>query len=195
MDRMPDTTSRHIVVGTIVFGAWIAAHAAMTRAQQVPIAPEVGVFADTESGLVALKHEIPALQISGMPTSSKGRALVFPVDSVAAMPTAANITQLLVNLPTVGDAGAAAAELRFVVGEHVREPDFKLMTVRVGKIRTGYYQVTSPQLTHEWMAGTYAKMINNRKWKDTQPPATIGLILNSSMYPIHLEPSMLAVKR
>ncbi|HKB10072.1 MAG TPA: hypothetical protein VKD69_05450 [Vicinamibacterales bacterium] len=173
----------------------VAGYRSVARAQQVPIAPEVGVFADTEAGLIALKQEIPALQIAGVPTGSSNRALVFPIETVDALPTVAGILQVLINLPTVGDAAAGAAQLRFLVGEHEREPDFKLMTVRVGKIRTGYYQVTSPDFTRTWMAGTYAKMTSSRKWKDKHPPAMIGIVVNSSMYPARLEPSVLDAKR
>jgi len=168
---------------------------AFALAQGVPVTLEVGVFADTDFGIVAMKNEITGGQVAGINQTTTGdRSLSFPIGAVDDFPVAARITQVLINLPTVQDAQASRAQLRFIVGDHEREPDFALMTTRVGKIRTGYYQVTSPNLTREWLAAAYAKMLKKSKFKDKQPAAMVGLVLSHSMYPIRLEPSMLTAK-
>src|SRR5919112_4415031 len=150
-----------------------------------PEAPEPGVYAQTEVGLVPMKKPIGGVEISGSMTSSIGtRAFIFPVNDLTEVPVARQLSAFIVNLATVQDAAAASAQLRFVVGEHVREPDFQVMSVRAGKFRTGMYQFTSPNLTHDWLAAAYAKLTKTRKWRGKQPRAIVGLILNGqTMYP------------
>jgi hypothetical protein len=162
-----------------------------------PEPPEPGVYAQTEMGLVPMKQPIGGVEIAASMTSSIGtRAFVFPINTLAEVPVARNLSGFVVNLATVQDAAAAAAQLRFVIGEHVREPDFQVMTVRAGKFRTGMYQVTSPNLTKEWLAGAYAKLTNTRKWRDKHPRAIVGLILNGqTMYPIQVDTAALTEKR
>ena len=160
-------------------------------------APEPGVYAQTAVGLVPMKQPIGGVEIAGAMRSSVGtRAFIFPINDLADVPVAREISAFIVNLATVQDAAAAAAQLRFVVGEHVREPDFQVMSVRAGKFRTGIYQFTSPNLTHEWLAAAYAKLTNARKWRDKRPRAIIGLVLNGqTMYPIQIDAAALTEKR
>ena len=158
--------------------------------------PEPGVYAQTDVGLVPMKKPIGGVEIAGSMRSSIGtRAFVFPVNDLTEVPVARQISAFVVNLATVQDAAAAAAQLRFVVGEHVREPDFQVMTVRAGKFRTGMYQFTSPNLTRDWLAAAYAKLTNTRKWRDKHPRAIVGLILNGqTMYPIQVDTAAFAEK-
>lgn len=144
-----------------------------------------------------MKRPIGGVEIAGSMRSSIGtRAFVFPVNDLTEVPVARKISAFIVNLATVQDAAAASAQLRFVVGEHVREPDFQVMTVRAGKIRTGLYQFTSANLTDEWLAAAYAKLTNTRKWRDKHPRAIVGLILNGqTMYPIQIDTAGVAEKR
>jgi len=158
--------------------------------------PEPGVSAQTEVGLVPMRKPIGGVEIAGSMRSSIGtRAFVFPVNDLTEVPVAREISAFIVNLATVQDAAAASAQLRFVVGEHVREPDFQVMTIRPGKIRTGLYQFTSANLTHEWLGAAYAKLTNTRKWRDKHPRAIVGLVLNGqTMYPIQIDTAALAEK-
>jgi hypothetical protein len=106
------------------------------------------------------------------------------------------VTGFLVNLATVQDSAAAAAQMRFIVGEHVREPDFQVMAVRPAKFRTGTYRIGSPNLTRDWLSTAYAKLTNTRKWRDKHPRAVVGLILNEqTMYPVRIDEAMLTEKR
>jgi len=182
------------VSATILVAALVAA---ANGSGQQPEAPEPGVYAQTEVGLVPMKKPIGGVEIAGSMRSSIGtRAFVFPVNDLNGVPVAREISGFVVNLATVQDAAAASAQLRFGVGEHVREPDFQVMTVRPGKIRTGLYQFTSANLTHAWLATAYAKLTNTRKWKDKHPRAIIGLILNGqTMYPIQIDTAWLDEKR
>jgi hypothetical protein len=185
---------RVVTSSTILVAALIAA-ANGSALQFDP--PEPGVYAQTEVGLVPMKKPIGGVEIAGSMRSSIGtRAFVFPVDDLTEVPVAQQLSGFIVNLATVQDAAAASAQLRFVVGEHVREPDFQVMTVRAGKFRTGVYQFTSANLTHEWLAAAYAKLTSTRKWKDKHPRAIVGLVLNGqTMYPIQVDTAALVEKR
>jgi hypothetical protein len=179
---------------TMLVAAFVAA-ASGSGLQPEPSEP--GVYAQTEVGLVPMKKPIGGVEIAGSMRSSIGtRAFVFPVNDLSEVPVAREISAFVVNLATVQDAAAASAQLRFVVGEHVREPDFQTMTVRAGKFRTGMYQFTSAHLTHEWLAAAYAKLTNARKWRDKHPRAIVGLVLNGqTMYPIQIDTAWLAEKQ
>jgi hypothetical protein len=159
--------------------------------------PEPGVYAQTDMGLVPMKKPIGGVEIAASMRSSIGtRIFVFPVNDFTDVPVAHDISGFIVNLATVQDTAAAAAQLRFVIGEHVREPDFEVMTVRAGKFRTGLYQFTSANLTREWLASAYGKLTNTRKWRDKHPRAMVGLILNGqTMYPIQVDTAALTEKR
>jgi hypothetical protein len=179
----------------VVLGLALGATASGSGYQLDP--PEPGVYAQTEVGLVPMKKPIGGVEIAASMTSSIGtRAFIFPVNDLTDVPVAHDISAFIVNLATVQDAAAAAAQLRFVVGEHVREPDFQVMTVRAGKFRTGMYQFTSANLNREWLAAAYAKLTNTRKWRDKHPRAIVGLILNGqTMYPIQVDTAALTDKR
>ena len=187
---------RVVTSSTILVAGFIAAAAANGSVLQFD-PPEPGVYAQTEVGLVPMKKPIGGVEIAGSMRSSVGtRAFVFPINDFADVPVAQQISGFIVNLATVQDAAAASAQLRFVVGEHVREPDFQLMTIRPGKIRTGLYQFTSANLTREWLGAAYAKLTNTRKWRDKHPRAIVGLVLNGqTMYPIQIDTAWLAEKR
>jgi hypothetical protein len=165
-------------------------------AQQPPVPEDPGVYAQTDAGTVALKKSFRGIEIAG-PMSSGARtgAVVFPIPVLEGVPKAADVTGFLVNLVTVQDSQAAAAQMRFMVGERVREPDYQVMTVRPGKFRTGMYQITSPNLTREWLTTAYAKLTSSRKYRDKQPPATVGLVLNGEMYPVRIDEAVLTAKR
>jgi hypothetical protein len=177
-----------LLVFVVLFGA---------GAQQAPLPEEPGVYAETDAGMLPLKKPFSGFEISG-PASSGGRthAFVFPIPNVDGVPVAAEVTAFFVNLATVQDNAAAAAQMRFMIGDHVREPDYQVMAVRPGKFRTGIYRITSPNLTNEWMAAAYAKLTASRKWRDKRPPALIGLILNEqTMYPVQIDVGVLKEKR
>jgi hypothetical protein len=164
-------------------------------AQQAPLPEAPGVYAETAAGAVALKKTFSGIQIAGpMSGGTRSIASVFPIPNLDDVPNASGVTGFLVNLATVQDSAAAGAQLRFVIGEHVREPDYQIMTVQPGKFRTGMYRITSPNLTHDWLSTAYAKLTNSRKWRDKHPPAIVGLILNSEMYPVRIDAAWLAEK-
>jgi len=175
---------------------WLTlASAAAGRARQAELPAEPGVYAETSTGTVALKKTFNGFDVTGsVATGTRTRALVFPITTVDDVPVADAVGGFIVNLPTVQDSHAAAAQMRFTIGDHVREPDYQVMTVTVGKFRTGIYRIASPQLTHEWLAGAYAKLTNSRKWRDKHPPALVGVILNEQMYPVRIEDAALTVK-
>jgi hypothetical protein len=49
--------------------------------------------------------------------------MAFPIESLERVPVVSELTGFLVNVPTVQDSAAAAAQMRFTIGEHVREPE------------------------------------------------------------------------
>jgi len=159
--------------------------------------PEPGVYAETEVGLVPLKQPIGGIEIAGaMRSSMATRALVFPISTLDDVPVATDVAAFVVNLATVQDRDAAVAQMRFMIGERAREPEFKVMAVRAGKFRIGYYRISSPNLTRDWLATTYAKMTDTRKWRDKHPRAIVGLILNEqTMYPVRIDTATLTEKR
>ena len=171
------------------------AAASIVARQQTALPADPGVYAETGAGTVPLKKTFSGLDIAGsMPTSTRTRVLVFPIPAVDDVPVAAALAGFIVNLVGVDDARAAASQIRFTVGDHVREPDFRVMAVNVGKFRTGVYRIASPQITREWMANAYAKLTNTRKWRDKHPPAIVGLIVNDQMYPVRIDPETLTVR-
>jgi len=168
---------------------------AALAAPQAPVPEAPGVFAETGDGPLPMKKTFSGVQINGpMSGGTRTTASVFPVPGLDGVPAAPGVTAFLINLPTVQDNAAAAAQLRFVIGEHVREPDYQMMTVQPGKFRTGMYRISSPNLTHEWMAAAYEKLTSARKWRDKHPPALVGLILNGEMYPVRIDAAWLAEK-
>jgi hypothetical protein len=171
------------------------AAASLVARQQAALPADPGVYAETDAGTVALKKTFSGVDIAGsMPTSTRTRVLVFPIPAVDEVPVAATLGGFIVNLAGVEDARAAASQIRFTVGDHVREPDFQVMAVNVGKFRTGVYRISSPQMTREWMANAYAKLTSARKWRDKHPPAIVGLIVNDQMYPVRIDQAMLTVR-
>jgi hypothetical protein len=163
--------------------------------QQASPPAEPGVYAETASGAVALNKTFSGFDVAGsMSTSTRTRVLVFPIAAVDDLPAAPSVGGFIVNLATVDDSRAAAAQMRLTVGDHVREPDFQVMAITVGKFRTGVYRISSPQLTHEWLANAYAKLTSSRKWRGKRPPALVGLILNDQMYPVRIDEAALTVK-
>ena len=180
----------------IVFAVLPALALVSTAArQQTPLPADPGVYAETGTGTVPLRKTFSGLDIAGsMPTSTRTRVLVFPIPAVDDVPVAAALAGFIVNLAGVEDARAAAAQIRFTIGDHVREPDFQVMAVNVGKFRTGVYRISSAQMTREWMANAYAKLTNTRKWRDKHPPAIVGLIVNDVMYPVRIDPGTLTVR-
>jgi hypothetical protein len=186
---MPLTTLAAVVALALL----AAASAGAQQPSPVPEAP--GVYADTSAGPIALKKTFSGIQIAGpMSGGTRSTASVFPIPSLDEVPTAPGVTGFLVNLATVQDSAAAGAQLRFAIGEHVREPDYQIMTVKPGKFRTGMYQITSPNLTHDWLSAAYAKLTSTRKWRDKHPPAIVGLIVNGEMYPVRIDTAWLAEK-
>ena len=178
------------------FAIAVACSAAAVRAQQAVVPTEVGVYAETADGTVALKKTFGGFDVAGsMPTGGRTRALAFPIPAVDDVPMPANVTGFIVNLPTVQDTAAANAQMHFAVGDHVREPDYQTMTVQVGKFRTGVYRITSPQMTNDWLTTAYAKLTSSRKYRGTQPPAIVGLILLDQMYPVRIDPVSLTTRR
>ena len=168
---------------------------AALAAPQAPVPEAPGVYAETGDGPLPMKKTFSGVQINGpMSGGTRTTASVFPVPGLDGVPAAPGVTAFLINLPTVQDNAAAAAQLRFVIGEHVREPDYQMMTVQPGKFRTGMYRISSPNLTHEWMAAAYEKLTSARKWRDKHPPAIVGLILNGEMYPVRIDAAWLAEK-
>jgi len=190
-DEVPMPISILIVVAAV---ACLVSSAGVT-ARQTPVPEAPGVYAETGSGAVPMKKTFAGIQIAG-PISGgvRSSASVFPIPNLDGVPTAAGVTGFLVNLATVQDTAAAGAQLRFVIGEHVREPDYQMMTVQPGKFRTGIYRITSPNLTHDWLATAYDKLTNSRKWRDKRPPAIVGLILNGEMYPLRIDAAWLVEK-
>jgi hypothetical protein len=168
-------------VAIVMFAA-----ASVVSARQSPVPSEPGVYAETAEGPVVLKKTFSGIAIAGSVGGSGARALVFPISTVDAIPSVPGVAAFLVNLPTVQDVAAAGAQMRFTIGEHVREPDYETMAVQVGKFRIGLYRISSAQLTHDWLSRTYAKLTNSRKWRDKRPPAMVGLILNGEMYPVRI---------
>jgi hypothetical protein len=183
-------------IAPLTFTALLASSAAFVgAAQQAALPADPGVYAETASGAVPLKKTFSGFDVAGsMSTSTRTRVLVFPISTVDDLPAAPGVAGFIVNLATVDDSRAAASQMRFAIGDHVREPDFQVMAVTVGKFRTGVYRISSPQLTHEWLAGAYAKLTSARKWRDKRPPAIVGLILNDQMYPVRIEEAALTVK-
>lgn len=166
------------------------------RAQQGSVPQAPGVYAETDAGTVPLKKTLRGIEIAGsMSTSRNTRALVFPISTLDGVPASASVASFVVNLATVQDTAAANAQMRFTIGDHVREPDYQTMSVVVGKFRTGTYRISSPQLTNEWLSSAYAKLTNSRKWRDKHPPAVVGLILNDEMYPVRIDEAVLTTKR
>jgi hypothetical protein len=180
-----------LVLLCLVLGA--AGPFAAPRAQTSPL-PEPGVFAETSDGNVPLKDTFRSVALVGVGGMQSPQALSFPIPSVERVPVVASVVGFLVNIPTVQDNAAAAAQMRFTVGERVREPDFQVMTVLVGKFRVGIYRFSSPQLTHDWLAAAYAKLSNTRKWRGKHPPAIVGLVLNGEMYPVRIDEAVLTGK-
>ena len=165
------------------------------RAQQGNLPTDIGVYAETTAGTIPLKKTFSGFDVAGtIAGSSRMRALVFPIPTAGDVPVASGITGFIVNLPTVQDTNAANAQMHFAVGERVREPDYQTMAVTVGKFRTGVYRISSPQMTHEWMANAYAKLTSPRKYRDKHPPAFVGLILNDQMYPVRIDEAALTMK-
>src|SRR3954451_17419417 len=102
--------------------------------QETALPADAGVYAETGAGTVPLRKTFSGLDIAGsMPTSTRTRVLVFPIPAVDDVPVAAALGGFIVNLAGVEDARAAASQIRFTVGDHVREPDFQVMAVNVGK--------------------------------------------------------------
>src|SRR5256885_11159492 len=166
------------------------------RAQPGSLPEEPGVYAETEAGAVALKQPVAGFDVTSGMRGATRRAYVFPIGDLKDVPSATDVTGFFVNLATVQDNAAAAAQMRFIVGEHVREPDFQVMAVRPAKFRTGMYRIGSPNLTREWLSAAYAKLTNARKWRDKHPRAIVGLILNEqTMYPVRIDEAMLTEKR
>jgi len=164
--------------------------------QQSPVPAEPGLYAETPAGPVTITKVFGGVEIAGsMSVTARTRAVVFPIPALDGVPVAAAVAAFLVNLPTVQDSAAMAAQMRFMVGERVREPDFQVMTPVVGKYRTGLYRISSPQLTNDWLSAAYAKLTGSRKWRDKHPPAVVGLILNGQMYPVLIDESALTAKR
>lgn len=91
----------------------------VVAAGQTPPAPaQPGVHAETEAGTVRLEK---TLEIAGPMRGSMGtRAFVFPIPHLDDVPVATGVTGFLVNLATVNDQAAAAAQMRLVVGNHIR---------------------------------------------------------------------------
>jgi hypothetical protein len=175
------------VVTVLVAASGIAA------GRQMPT--ETGIYAEANGDAVALKQTLRGIAVVGGMSNGQGtRALVFPIGALDGVPIAQGVTAFLVNFPTIQDNAAAAAEMRLMIGERVREPDFAMMQANPGKFRTGQYRITSPQLTHEWLASTYAKLTNTRKWRDKHPPAIVGLILNGEMYPVRIDEAWLQAR-
>jgi hypothetical protein len=163
--------------------------------QQTALPADPGVYAETDTGTIRIEKTFSAVDIAGsMPTSTRTRVLVFPIPAVGDVPVAATLAGFIVNLAGVEDARAAASQMRFTIGDHVREPDFQVMAISVGKFRTGVYRIASPQMTREWMANAYAKLTSSRKWRDKQPPAIVGLIVNDQMYPVRIDLKTLTVR-
>lgn len=156
-----------------------------------------GVYAETDAGTIALKQTIAGIEIAGsMRSSLNTRAFVFPISTLDGVPAAASVTGFLVNLASVDDREAAAAQLRFTIGERAREPDYEAMAVRPAKFRIGLYRISSPNLTREWMVTAYAKLTNKRKWRDQHPRAIVGLIVNGqTMYPVRIDQASLTLQR
>jgi len=157
---------------------------------QATALPDPGVHVETRSGTVAITQTWSGTAVAGLP-SSRNASMTFPIPSVDRVPAVSDIAAFLVNIPTVQDAAAAAAQMRFAVGDHVREPDYQVMTVLVGKFRIGIYRFSSPQLTPDWLSSAYAKLSNTRTWRDKHPPAIVGLILNGEMYPVRIDEAAL----
>ena len=158
---------------------------------------DTGVYAETDAGTIALKQTIAGIEIAGsMRSSIHTRAFVFPISTLDGVPVAAGVTGFLVNLASVDDREAAAAQLRFTLGERAREPDFETMAVRPAKFRIGLYRISSPNLAREWMAAAYAKLTSKRQWRDRHPRAIVGLIVNGqTMYPVQIDPASLTLQR
>jgi len=185
----------------------VRVHAAWWMALAVPAvllaggrqAPSIdpGVYAETDAGTIALKQTIAGIEIAAsMRSSINTRAFVFPVSTLDGVPVAASVTGFLVNLASVDDREAAAAQMRFMIGERAREPDYETMAVRPAKFRIGLYRISSPNLTREWMAAAYAKLTNKRQWRDKHPRAIVGLIVNGqTMYPVRIDPASLTLQR
>jgi len=167
--------------------------------QQTSPSIDPGVYAETESGTVALKQSIAGIEIAGsMRSSIQTRAFVFPISTstLDGVPVAADVAAFLVNLATIDDRGAAAAQMRFTLAEPAREPDYETMAVRPAKFRTGLYRISSPNLAREWMATAYAKLTNKRQWRDKHPRAIVGLIVNGqTMFPVRIDPASLMLQR
>jgi hypothetical protein len=182
------------VSSTIVVMAFVAA---ATGSGYQAEAPEPGVYADTAVGLVPLKQPLGGIEIAGaMRSSMATRALVFPISTLENVPVATDVAGFIVNLATVQDHAAAAAQMRFMIGERAREPEFTVMAIRAAKFRIGYYRISSPNLTRDWLAAAYAKMTDTRKWRDKRPRAIVGLILNEqTMYPVRIDTDVLTAKR
>jgi hypothetical protein len=180
---------------SVVLFVFVAGAVALPAAEpQTAPFPEPGVFVETSAGNVALKEIFKGVALVGVPGTRSASALSFPIPPVARVPVVTSVTAFTANIPTVQDSSAAAAQMRFTVGERVREPDFQVMSVLVGRLRDGIYRFSSPQLTHDWLSAAYAKLSNTRKWRGKHPPAIVGLILNGEMYPVRIDEAVLTGK-
>jgi len=177
---------------------WTLLLAALSMAPRQAPSIDPGVYAETEAGTIALKESIAGIEIAGsMRSSIQTRAFVFPISTstLDGVPVASEVAAFLVNLASVDDRGAAAAQMRFMLGERAREPDYEVMAVRPAKFRIGLYRISSPNLTRTWMATAYAKLTNKRQWRDKHPRAIVGLIVNGqTMFPVRIDPLSLTLR-
>jgi len=179
--------------------ALLLAAALAAAPRQTAPAIDPGVYAETAAGAIRLQQSIAGIEIAGsMRSSIQTRAFVFPIttSTLDGVPVAADVAAFLVNLASVDDRGAAAAQMRFTLAERAREPDYETMAVRPAKFRIGLYRISSPNLTRQWMAEAYAKLTNKRQWRDKHPRAIVGLIVNGqTMFPVRIDPDSLTLQR